>query len=139
MKNYCLDSFIEEPTRRIILGLTIALDGAIAESQGEEPHDYRPEISKLLKSVWKSLETKEKMKQFKIKYQEELSPCTSNATVHFYQGVGSDWPRYFTIEDEDGETEEFTLDTTSPKTLRQSIIKSVEEWTRRRNPSSISR
>lgn len=134
MKN-CLDYFVEEPTRRIILGLTIALDGAIAESQGEEPHDYREEISKLLKSVWKSLETKEQMKQFKIKYKKELSPCTSNATVHFYKGVGSDQPKYFVIEDENGEEEEVTLDTTSPKTIRQSIIKAVGEWSQRRNPS----
>ena len=51
------------------------------------------------------------------------------------RGGGKDQLKYFVIEDKDGEEEEFTLDTKSPKTNRHSIIKAVGEWSQRRNPS----
>lgn len=119
-------SWANDPTRRIILGLTIAFDGAIIEANRENPFDWRRDISTILKSVWASVDTEEKVKRAKVEYAKELSPAIkAGAKIHFLLNR-NDELEYLTITDDD-EQVEFTLDSSS-KTLRKQIKEAVEAW-----------
>ena len=125
-----VSSWGEDPLRRMILGLNIALDGAIAEAEEENPFDYREDITALLESVWNSVKAREMSNQLIHKYENELTPVSALGAKMVFTTGQNDELDCLTIRKEDFERE-FTLDPeASPDELRTTIKTAAETWAR---------
>ena len=121
-------SWANDPIRRIILGLTIALDGATEEAYTENNFDWRGDISSILESVWFAVEHIAKIKQIKAKYAKELTPAIRENTKIYFD-FDKDGPTMLAISNEEQDDGfEFPLDSTTQEKLRKSIKKGVETW-----------
>ena len=118
-----------DPTHRMILGLTIALDGAIAESEEDHPYNYVKDIQNLLASIWEAVRDKEINKQLRIKYEKELAPATDLNVGMFFYCNKEHQPNSVSFDNINGfETDNFDLDPASEETLRDSIKTAAEDW-----------
>jgi hypothetical protein len=120
-------SWANDPIRRIILGLTIALDGATEEACTANDFDWRRDISSILESVWWAVEYIAKNKQIKAKYAKELTPAIRENTKIYFD-FDKDRPTTLAITEDQDDGFEFPLDSTTQEKLRKSIKKGVETW-----------
>ena len=120
-----------DPLKRIILGLNIALEGAIAEESGEYPFEYAADISEILKSVWETVYERDMTKNFVTKYKPELLPVLElGGKPHFYSD-GNHQPDYLDFYVKDGFTlDNYKLDADNDDALRKSIKEAAEDWTK---------
>ncbi len=121
-----------DPTHRMILGLTIALDGAIAESEEDHPYDYVKDIKNLLVAVWESVREKEMNNHLLSKYETELAPAIDLGVGMFFFSNEGHQPNSIAFDCINGfEMDNYDLDPTSEKTLRDSIKTAAESWAKK--------
>ncbi len=120
-----------DPTRRMIMGLTIALDGAIAEANEDNPFDFVIDIQKLLESVWDCVYEKEMNKHLRIKYEKELAQVTDLGAGCFFFSDKKHRPNAVVFDNINGfDRDNFPLDPTSDASLRKSLKTAADTWTR---------
>ena len=120
-----------DPTRRIILGLNIALDGAIAEAECNFPFDFRNDISNLLQAVWCSIKDTEISRQLVKKYEKELAPAFDLGAKFFFLLDAEGSPNCLCIEKDGFNHNDYMLNPGAvQEELRDAIGSAAVSWSR---------